>query len=566
MNKTYFEVQLTAFLIGVAAVLASWWIYLLGNEVVVHLTQDTRAAIEYAVFLCIGIVLFYGSFVYFLTRYGRLCRTKTAVSHPVSAVLDQFFYADKDVQPPMLTVLIPSYKEELRVVEMTLLSAALQEYPQKNIVLLLDDPVSYTDPDDQAILEQTRMLPGKLTAQLQEVQAYVVQQHAAFQDRQQSGHWDVDQEIAEIASVFAYKEQWFEEQAAAFAAKNHAEHFFVSLKFIGGRDRMRLIKETLYALRDGNTEEVTKEYIAQYYRKALSTFGVSISFFQRKRYQNLSHEPNKAMNINSYIGLLGGSWREYQEDGLLYIGLAKQGQTDFIVPSAEYVITLDADSMLDASYARRLIYCMEQPAWSQVAVIQTPYNTFRCPFIDLERVAGATTDIQHNVHQGFEYFGASFWVGANALLRYRALSDIKEEDIERGFPITRYIQDRTVIEDTESSIDLLVKGWRVCNYDAQLAYSATPPDFGSLIIQRRRWANGGIIIFPKLLRYIVAGTTPLRSRLLESFVRAHYLISTALVSVGVLVMILYPFSGSLHIGPLVTVSFLYFGLYARDLI
>lgn len=63
----------------------------------------------------------------------------------------------------------------------------------------------------------------------------------------------------------------------------------------------------------------------------------------------------------------------------------------------------------------------------------------------------------------------------------------------------RFIQDRTVIEDTESSIDLRRKEWRLYNYPERLSYSATPPDFGSLVIQRGRWANGGLLILPKLL-------------------------------------------------------------------
>ena len=32
--------------------------------------------------------------------------------------------------------------------------------------------------------------------------------------------------------------------------------------------------------------------------------------FERKQYVSLSHEANKAMNLNSYIGLMGGRYRE----------------------------------------------------------------------------------------------------------------------------------------------------------------------------------------------------------------------------------------------------------------
>jgi cellulose synthase/poly-beta-1,6-N-acetylglucosamine synthase-like glycosyltransferase len=40
---------------------------------------------------------------------------------------------------PSLLCLVPSYKEELRTVRQTVL-AALQEYPDRRVVLLIDDP------------------------------------------------------------------------------------------------------------------------------------------------------------------------------------------------------------------------------------------------------------------------------------------------------------------------------------------------------------------------------------------------------------------------------------------
>ncbi|MDZ7726816.1 MAG: glycosyltransferase family 2 protein [Dehalococcoidia bacterium] len=110
--------------------------------------------------------------------------------------------------------------------------------------------------------------------------------------------------------------------------------------------------------------------------------------------------------------------------------------------------------------------------------------------------------MQYIVHQGMTHHGATFWVGANAVLRKRAIDQLVEEDVENGFPVRRYIKDRTVIEDTESSIDLRALGWRLYNYPERLSYSATPPDFGSLVIQRQRWANGGLVILPKLLRLL----------------------------------------------------------------
>lgn len=171
---------------------------------------------------------------------------------------------------------------------------------------------------------------------------------------------------------------------------------------------------------------------------------------------------------------------------------------DLVVEDTGYVLTLDADSQLLRDYCIRLVHYLEQPSNQQVAIIQTPYSSFRGAPTRIERIAGATTDLQHIHHQGMTYYGATFWVGANAVIRKRALEDIVEVEDVGGFEVYTYIQDRTVIEDTESSIDIGSAGWWLVNYPERLSSSATPPDFGTLVVQRRRWPNGGLLILPKL--------------------------------------------------------------------
>jgi cellulose synthase/poly-beta-1,6-N-acetylglucosamine synthase-like glycosyltransferase len=228
-------------------------------------------------------------------------------------------------------------------------------------------------------------------------------------------------------------------------------------------------------------------------------------------------------------------------------------------------VTLDADSLLHPAYALRLAGVMEREENRSLAVIQTPYSAIPDPVRALERVAGATTDVQYVIDQGSTVCDAAFWIGANAMLRREALEDIAEWDDERGYAIRRYIQDRTVIEDTESSVDLIERGWSIYNYPERLSYSATPDDFGSLLIQRRRWANGGLIILPKLLRYL-RGRGPSLRRLGEAYSRIHYLISIPVVTLAVLGLLFYPFEENLWSFwfPLTAVP--YFALYGRDLV
>jgi cellulose synthase/poly-beta-1,6-N-acetylglucosamine synthase-like glycosyltransferase len=164
------------------------------------------------------------------------------------------------------------------------------------------------------------------------------------------------------------------------------------------------------------------------------------------------------------------------------------------------------------------------------------------------------------------YYGATFWVGANAVIRKRALEDIGETEWVGGFEVHRYIQDRTVIEDTESSVDLALKGWTLVNYPERLSYSATPPDFGSLIVQRRRWANGGLLILPKLWAQVRErkrrGEFVSRT---EVLLRFNYMASIAWASFGLIFLLAYPYDGRL-LSPFVLLAALpYFLAMASDL-
>jgi len=183
---------------------------------------------------------------------------------------------------------------------------------------------------------------------------------------------------------------------------------------------------------------------------------------------------------------------------------------------------------------------MESPGNERTAVMQTPYTAVpNTPYV-LERAAGATTDIYFYVTEGMGFARAGFWVGASATIRKEALLDIATTHEERGYTFPVYIQDKTVIEDTGATIDLIRRGWRVENYPARLSYSATPADFGALVVQRRRWSNGGLIILPSLLRHLLS-VRPTFRNMLEGLLRLHYLIMPACISISMLLMLVYPF-------------------------
>ena len=516
------------------------------------------AVLQQSIFIFIVAFLVYGNLVYQFTRLGHLKRGASHRAADINA-LRPVFKNDKRG----LTILVPSYKEEPNVIEQTLWSAALQVCPGRRVVLLIDNPANPSELKDQHLLDITRRLPRKVEKILAEQASRI---RLAYDHYSQQQMVDFRQETQHLARLYKEASSWFVEQAKQFQGETHTDRLFIEKVFNEPAVMYRQHARSL-SIRGNRRKGVilNREQIEHEYNRLMALFEVEMGYFERKKYVNLSHEANKAMNLNSYLGLMGGSYNERQQGEELLLEEANGGPVDLEVPDSEFVVTLDADSIIAHDYSARLIHQLDQPGNQRVAVIQTPYSAVPDAPGILERIAGATTDIQYIIHQGFTSYGATFWVGANALLRKKALEDIVTVSEERGYQVRRYIQDRTVIEDTESSVDLVDRGWTLLNYPERLAYSATPPDFGSLLIQRRRWANGGLIIFPKLVRYLF-NRPRTALKISEGLVRSHYLTSITAVNIGLLLLFTYPFKESMNTLWLPLTAVPYFYLYGRDLV
>ena len=558
-GQTQLEIRVTI----VALCLTLLGAVMLAFDVVRILLERLRAgsiggSIEQAVFLLIIYYFVYGNLIYLFARLGHLRRAR---DHKPASRIDLEAIFDRD-QPPSLTVLVPSYKEERNVVIQTLLSAGLMEYPSRRVVLLIDDPPNPDDEESLRQLEATRDLPAEVEAMLATPRQRFGAALARFEHSCETGHLDVAAERQRLAALYREAGTWFETIASTFEVRDHTDRMFVEtiLRAPAHEHFDRAHRLAAGFERKGNPATM----LLREYRRLASLFSADFSSFERKIYANLSHAPNKAMNLNSYISLTGKSHRVVPMSDGLHLEPCTPADADLTFPACDYLITLDADSLLLNDYAMRLVYFMEKPENVRVAVAQTPYSALPGAPNLIERIAGATTDIQHIIHQGFTSADATYWVGANALLRRRALDDIVEVVEERGYQVRKYVQDRTVIEDTESSIDLVARGWTLYNYPARLAYSATPQDFGALVIQRRRWANGGLIILPKLLRYLNASAQRIR-KMPEALMRVHYLTSLTGVSLGMVILLGYPFEQNMRSWWLVLTALPYYLLYGRDL-
>lgn len=557
------ERKLIAGRLAIIATVVFWMLYVVTTiirQFIEYGGESFRFTIEAVSYLVVVTFLSLSALLYLVARQGALLRF-AAHERVARADLDQHFSDHHGAA----TVLVPSYSEEPDIVRATLWSAALQEYPNLRVVLLLDDPPHPTDPHTIERLETSRAITARIQSDLAAPAERFTSARLLFALDAENGRVS-SSSIRVLAEHYGWAVTWLRDMAAAEKNDDHVDEFFVSQVILGLATELQLVERALRTAAEEGAV-LDPERISQLYDRLAWTFSARMSTFERKLYSSVSHEANKAMNLNAYIGLMGGNYRtEVLSTGTVLRKVQDGERWDLSVPDSTYVLTLDADSILLREYCLRLVYMLEQPGNERIAVTQTPYSSFRGAPTRIERIAGATTDIQHILHQGMTYHNATFWVGANAVIRKRALEDIVEEEMVGGFPVRRYVQDRTVIEDTESSVDLGSHGWTLVNYPERLSYSATPPDFGSLIVQRRRWANGGLLIMPKLFRQI-RDRRARGERVYwgEIALRVNYMGSIAWASLGLVFLLAYPYDGRL-LSPLLPLAAApYFLAMASDL-
>lgn len=545
-------------IVSTLVLFAAYLAFTIISQVIDNGIRNSTYAGQSIAYVILMAFLIFSTFSYLLARQGALYRSRGHVRIP-RAEID----AAMATKRPTLTALVPSYAEDPSVVRATLLSVALQEYPALRVVLLLDDPPHPTDPAAAASLAACRALPGQMQALLDGPYERFCAALPAYEEAARAGGAGTTDQVRALALEFNWAAGWLREQQNGYTRSSNADDFLADEVLGGLAGDFERTADALFAALDEQAG-VPAERLAQLCRRLVWTFDVQISSFERKAYANLPHDANKAMNLNAYMGLMGRKVRRVETRAGAMLRFTDD-EDAILIPDSDYVLTLDADSVLLREYCLRLVHHLEMPGNERIGVIQTPYSAFRGAPTRLERIAAATTDIQHILHQGLTYFDATFWVGANAVIRKKALNDIVEISYVGGQEVRRYVQDHTVIEDTESSIDLIAHGWTLYNYPERLSYSATPPDFGSLAVQRGRWANGGLLIAPKFRRYVKnQRKNGNRVRRASIVLRMNYMASISWASFGLLVLLTFPFDDRLLSPIIVAAALPYFLAMSSD--
>jgi cellulose synthase/poly-beta-1,6-N-acetylglucosamine synthase-like glycosyltransferase len=210
-NRT--EMLLTRICIGSSLLLfLGVFVTIFNNAHEAYETHHTKLFMEALAFGTAIFFMAYGNLLYQVCLLGYYKRKEAHVPDSRDAL--NTLYLGK---APSLTVLIPSYKEEHGVVWQTLMSAALSEYPHKNVVLLVDDPYRSKSLEDMAKLEETRLIPIALQEKFNAECVRYRHELEAFRERKAKGNVHNAVELNRISMLYDDVSEWLRNLYRDFA-------------------------------------------------------------------------------------------------------------------------------------------------------------------------------------------------------------------------------------------------------------------------------------------------------------------------------------------------------------
>jgi hypothetical protein len=121
--------------------------YLNNRDVLTRFLPGSGA--ERIVYNLIFAIFMFGSFTYQVSRLSFFLNVRKR-TRAAQESLARFL--SRKTAAPRAEIVVPSYREEPHVIWQTLMSAALVDYPNRGVVLLLDNPPNPTSRADRDLL------------------------------------------------------------------------------------------------------------------------------------------------------------------------------------------------------------------------------------------------------------------------------------------------------------------------------------------------------------------------------------------------------------------------------
>ena len=275
--------------IAIVFTIAAWLAYVLSYFLTGIINSsyqnNERFLWETVVYVAITSFLALSALLYLVARMGALYRTRAHRRVP-RAVIDESF----DTSLPTMTVLVPSYREEISTIRKTLLSAALQEYPYLRVVLLLDDPpdpkiggASRAAGERPAAVRRAHRVAGRAAGEVRRHPRAVRdlgtdRSRSGGRSRTDRGRWPTSTAGPRTGCATAADEE---------IIADHVDRFFAD-RVLGvlAADFAEVSRALTTALAEEAT--IPRERMLQLHRRLAWTFRGELTHFERKLYSSLS--------------------------------------------------------------------------------------------------------------------------------------------------------------------------------------------------------------------------------------------------------------------------------------
>lgn len=236
--------------------------------------QDTYTLTTHAFSYVIIVTFLTGSsLIYLITRQGAFQRFSKHVRLP-RYLIDKYF---SKIQPT-LTVLIPSYSEEPQIIKKTILSAALQEYPDVRIVLLIDDDESKLKGENLEKLKVTKKLGEDIEGLLSEPREYYEEQYQKFLKANPRKKEITGKQLLKIAQDYGYAQAWLNKLADKEEVEDHLDVFFIDQVLRKLANELEDLKKAL-TTSHGENADISFDRAEQLYKRLIWTFAAKIEYF-----------------------------------------------------------------------------------------------------------------------------------------------------------------------------------------------------------------------------------------------------------------------------------------------
>ena len=492
----------------------------MADVLVRHLDNHRWAQVAADLLLMFSILLLAFNALVHLWVRGSFQKSQINYVPVGSGALETYF-----TRAPAVTILIPCQNEDETMLTRALMSAALQTFPQRRVVLLIDDPA------------MARALTRKLQQSLVEPADKFAQALREFRERLGQGPLDMYMEVRLLAELNLDAAEWYRRYAQRHPGDDHVDSHFVEhvLERLCNEHLTRAQRWQrcfVHGLTAPSAEKIIREF-----QRLDALFSAEITSFERTRYANLCHAPGRAQSLNSYIGLTGKNFHERLEGGQRYLEEGDYSGTYFHIPDADYFLVLDADTYITPDCTAKLTHYMQQAGKEKIAITQIPGCPAPNAGVMLQRVAGALMDIRYVMQQGYAHYSAASWTGESGLIRTSALRELAHTHSQAGQIVTRYFNDGYTGEGPGTTLDLLQCGWGLTNYPERLAWTASPSDPAALTMRYRRWHDGALMALPRLLGYLLRKRAGHGASGLAGVLRVHHQTATLTTNIALLIVL-----------------------------